>query len=64
MLIALFDFLCRVMAFTLRPYQLDAVNATISYFRQHSTPAVIVLPTGAGKSLVIAELAKKREGVS
>lgn len=50
------------MAFTLRPYQLDAVNATISYFRQHSTPAVIVLPTGAGKSLVIAELAKKARG--
>ncbi|SUC18720.1 helicase [Proteus mirabilis] len=51
-----------VMAFTLRPYQLDAVNATITYFRQHKTPALIVLPTGAGKSLVIAELAKRARG--
>ncbi len=44
--------------FTLRPYQQDAVNATISHFRQTNEPAVIVLPTGAGKSLVIAELAR------
>ena len=50
------------MAFTLRSYQLDAVNATITYFRQHHTPALIVLPTGAGKSLVIAELAKRARG--
>ncbi len=41
----------------LRPYQKEAVAATVSYFRKSSTPAVIVLPTGAGKSLVIAELA-------
>lgn len=50
------------MAFTLRPYQQDAVDATINYFRQHRDPALIVLPTGAGKSLVIAELAKKAQG--
>jgi len=42
---------------TLRPYQQEAVNACISYFRKSSNAAVIVLPTGAGKSLVIAELA-------
>jgi DNA repair protein RadD len=41
----------------LRPYQKEAVAATVSYFRKHSSPAVIILPTGAGKSLVIAELA-------
>ncbi len=41
----------------LRPYQKEAVAATVSYFRKHSSPALIVLPTGAGKSLVIAELA-------
>lgn len=44
--------------FTLRPYQQDAVNATLEHFRKTDDPAVIVLPTGAGKSLVIAELAK------
>jgi DNA repair protein RadD len=42
---------------TLRPYQEAAVAATVKYFKQHSTAAVIVLPTGAGKSLVIAQLA-------
>ncbi|MGL5800652.1 MAG: DEAD/DEAH box helicase family protein, partial [Plesiomonas sp.] len=47
------------MAFTLRPYQQEAVDAAIHYFRQHTSAAVIVLPTGAGKSLVIAELARK-----
>ncbi|VFS51839.1 Type III restriction enzyme, res subunit [Budvicia aquatica] len=37
------------MAFTLRPYQQEAVEATLNYFRHHQEPAVIVLPTGAGK---------------
>ncbi|EPT8453493.1 DEAD/DEAH box helicase [Vibrio fluvialis] len=48
--------------YTLRPYQADSVKAVIHYFRQNSTPAVIVLPTGAGKSLVIAELARLAKG--
>ena len=46
--------------FTLCPYQSDAVDATLRHFRQSDEPAVIVLPTGAGKSLVIAELGKMR----
>ncbi|WP_440053656.1 DEAD/DEAH box helicase family protein [Pseudoalteromonas sp. T1lg65] len=44
--------------YTLRPYQVDAVKSTIKHFQKSSDSAVIVLPTGAGKSLVIAELAK------
>lgn len=44
--------------FTLRPYQQEAVDATLQHFRHSNAPAVITLPTGAGKSLVIAELAK------
>ncbi|MGR5067346.1 MULTISPECIES: DEAD/DEAH box helicase [Vibrio] len=48
--------------YILRPYQADSVKAVIHYFRKHSTPAVIVLPTGAGKSLVIAELARLAKG--
>ncbi|MFB0953147.1 MAG: DEAD/DEAH box helicase family protein, partial [Aeromonadaceae bacterium] len=36
--------------FTLRPYQQDAVDAVIRHFRRSQTPAVVVLPTGAGKS--------------
>ena len=41
----------------LRPYQREAVSATVQHFKTHDSAAVIVLPTGAGKSLVIAELA-------
>ena len=48
--------------YQLRPYQNDAVLATLKHFRLEKTPAVIVLPTGAGKSLVIAELAKIARG--
>lgn len=48
--------------YKLRPYQQEAVDSTLNYFRKKRTPAVIVLPTGAGKSLVIAELAKIAKG--
>lgn len=48
--------------FTLRPYQQEAIEATLTHFRQEKSPAVIVLPTGAGKSLVIAELARIAKG--
>ncbi|CAH6875265.1 putative DNA repair helicase RadD [Vibrio chagasii] len=48
--------------YTLRPYQAESVKSVIHYFRKHQTPAVLVLPTGAGKSLVIAELARLAKG--
>lgn len=48
--------------YQLRPYQQEAVQATLQHFRKERTPAVIVLPTGAGKSLVIAELARIARG--
>jgi DNA repair protein RadD len=44
--------------YKLRTYQQEAVDRTLNYFRKKRDPAVIVLPTGAGKSLIIAELAK------
>lgn len=44
--------------YKLRPYQQEAVDATLNHFRKSDESAVIVLPTGAGKSLVIAELAR------
>ncbi len=43
-------------AFILRDYQTQAVKAAVEHFRHGVNPAVLVLPTGAGKSLVIAEL--------
>ena len=48
--------------YKLRPYQQEAVDKTLQYFKIKRDPAVIVLPTGAGKSLVIAELAKIAKG--
>lgn len=44
--------------FQLRDYQQEAVAATLTHFRKTNESAVIVLPTGSGKSLVIAELAR------
>ena len=44
--------------YQLRDYQQEAVDATLRHFRKSDDSAVIVLPTGAGKSLVIAELCR------
>ncbi|WP_227368915.1 DEAD/DEAH box helicase [Halomonas sp. M20] len=46
----------------LRPYQQQAVARVIEHFRATDDPAVVVLPTGSGKSLVIAELARLARG--
>jgi DNA repair protein RadD len=48
--------------YTLRPYQKEAVDRAIQFFQKKREPALIVLPTGAGKSLVIAELARIAKG--
>lgn len=48
--------------FQLRDYQIQAVEASLDHFRSSNDPAVIVLPTGAGKSLVIAELSRLAKG--
>ncbi|MCA1772828.1 MAG: DEAD/DEAH box helicase [Halomonas sp.] len=47
---------------TLRPYQSQAVSRVVEHFRASHAPAVVVLPTGSGKSLVIAELARLARG--
>ena len=46
----------------LRPYQQEAVRRVIEHFRGSDDPAAVVLPTGSGKSLVIAELARLARG--
>lgn len=48
--------------YKLRPYQQECVDSTIRHFQIEHSPAVIVLPTGAGKSIVIAELARIARG--
>ncbi len=50
------------MVYKLRPYQKDAVNSVIQHFRKTDDPALLVLPTGAGKSLVISELGRIARG--
>src|SRR4249920_2844241 len=48
--------------YQLRDYQQTAVDNAVKYFQKKREPAVVVLPTGAGKSLVIAELARIAKG--
>jgi DNA repair protein RadD len=48
--------------YKLRDYQRQAVDNVLAFFRKRRDPAVVVLPTGAGKSLVIAELARIAKG--
>lgn len=48
--------------YKLRDYQQQAVTNVIRFFQKKRDPAMIVLPTGAGKSLVIAELARIAKG--
>ncbi len=48
--------------YTLRDYQKEAVNKAVRFFQKKREPALVVLPTGAGKSLVIAELARIAKG--
>lgn len=51
------------MSFALRPYQREAVDRAVT-FLQSSTPgnAIVVMPTGSGKSLVIASIVQALDG--
>jgi DNA repair protein RadD len=48
--------------YKLREYQQEAVDNAVQFFQKKRVPALVVLPTGAGKSLVIAELARIAKG--
>lgn len=39
---------------TLRPYQQDAIAGIFAWFDEHTGNPLVVLPTGAGKSLIVA----------
>ena len=45
--------------FKLRKYQQGAVNSVLSHVKNSATPCLIELATGAGKSLIVADLAKQ-----
>ena len=42
----------------LRNYQKSAVQSVISHFKESNESAVLTLPTGAGKSLIISKLSQ------
>ena len=44
----------------LRPYQQEAVEAVYEHLRTKKNNPCVVLPTGTGKSLVLAQIAKTR----
>lgn len=51
------------MAFQLRPYQQESVSAGIDYFNSTTNKnAILILPTGSGKSIVIANLVAPLKG--
>jgi DNA repair protein RadD len=47
------------MRYTLRPYQLNAVSAAMAEIRRSLEPCLIEAATGAGKSLLVADIAIK-----
>jgi DNA repair protein RadD len=44
---------------SLRPYQKEAIDSTFRYFKDNDGNPLIVLPTGTGKSVVIAEFCRQ-----
>lgn len=52
------------MTYNLRTYQQQAVDFAVQYMRRNTTPALLELATGAGKSLICAEIARIMHGIS
>lgn len=52
------------MSYVLRDYQQKASDAAVSFFnnKEKKTNAIMVLPTGSGKSLIIADIAARLDG--
>jgi len=49
--------------FKLRPYQEEAVKSAVDFFRNgNNDNGFMIVPTGAGKSLIIANIAKELDG--
>lgn len=46
------------MSYALRDYQKESVARAIAWARKNSDPSLLVLPMGAGKSIVVAKIAK------
>lgn len=47
------------MSFTLRPYQRAAIDAVYAYWQDGGGNPLVVIPTGGGKSLIIAQMVRE-----
>lgn len=51
------------MQYTLREYQKEASDAAVASFQsQEDSNGILILPTGAGKSLIVADIAHRLDG--
>lgn len=51
------------MSFLPRPYQVEAIDAAVNFFRENTRyHAIEILPTGSGKSVVIANIPQQLDG--
>jgi len=51
---------CVIMEIQLRDYQEKAANAAVIFFKNHSkNNGIIIMPTGSGKSIVLAAIAER-----
>ena len=51
-----------VAQLALRPYQLEALDAIAEHFDRGIRRQLVVLPTGSGKTIIFAELIRRRGG--
>jgi superfamily II DNA or RNA helicase len=51
------------MTFTLRPYQQEALDAVVDFSNNHINKQLVVLPTGAGKTVIFSNLPKIKPDV-
>lgn len=47
------------MKYQLRNYQLEASNAAVKAFKEGQRNGIVIVPTGGGKSVIIADIASK-----
>jgi DNA repair protein RadD len=51
------------MSFQPRPYQIEAINAAVTFFKSECAEhGILICPTGSGKSVIIANIAAALEG--
>lgn len=51
------------MKYELRPYQKEASDAAVRFFQSNEKKnSIIVVPTGGGKSIILADIARQLDG--